>query len=116
MQTQSPPVQAATTGMLHILQPPGQAGHRGEAKGKKTCFVPGFGSHQENMPCCQRLPGRDGAVGARRGHLSSSKREMLGQDRSRTAPAPGGDARRHRGCERAPGMSEGTGDVRGHGG
>lgn len=45
--------QAATTGILQPLLPPGQPGHRGEAKGEKTCFVPDFSNHQESMPCSQ---------------------------------------------------------------
>lgn len=89
--------QAATTGMLHILQPllpPGQPGHRGEAKRKKPALFLILATTRKAWPAVSRLARRDGTVGARRGHLSSSKREMRGPARA----GPAAPATPTRGC------------------
>lgn len=82
----------STSSNLYCRQ--GSPDTEGKQREKKTCFVPDFSNHQESMACCQPAARRDGTVGARRGHLSSSKREMRGPARA----GPAAPATPTRGC------------------
>lgn len=107
MQTQSPhsPGSQESSDLARLLQSgcslspnsccrQGSPDTEGKQREKKPALFLILATIRKTCPALSRLPRRDGTVGARRGHLSSSKREMRG-----TAPAgPAPPATRPRGC------------------
>lgn len=108
MQTQSPhsPV-TGKFGLARLLQQgcstssnlycrqgsPDTEGKQSEKKKKPALFLI-LATTRKAWPAVSRLARRDGTVGARRGHLSSSKREMRGPARA----GPAAPATPTRGC------------------
>lgn len=75
-----------------------QRGSKAKKKNKPALFLI-LATTRKAWPAVSRLARRDGTVGARRGHLSSSKREMRGPARA----GPAAPATPTRGCASSSG-------------